>query len=517
MTKEREQYVKYLEEANEFLFEAIDPELFSLENFILKNYLMYLIQDASRRWNLDAIVIRRLEKDLPRVNFEVLASYPIPEAKVKKYRVTMSNNMANQLRKCASESLLSNRYLYLTDISQPGKGFDQWKLAQEYKLNYLISFPLVVDSQFEGFIVYFRKEGDRFDNKKEKEFLGEKLNSLIERIFIFADSFHSIKDQHLKLQDTFTHEQYFRQLSPDWDLACRIHYVAKSYLNMNILPKAAENFYKAAEALSGAPKHISEVKFIVENYLYSAVVWAKTGETARFKVSYNKFKESFAMYRPYDKTDFYFSQIIQGLETNGQQKEASEIYKEKHKEKNSYYYFIWKLSSTYSSWVQKISEKRDSRKTHPIYEFLLKTSNKLILKPLIAICSFFYILFSYLVHLFWYLTSDCGETWWKWAIFSFGVIVLYAVVYMPCPWGEGYLELAMKNEYELPSYDSFFVFGKNFITATSFSITVFSTLGFGDTYPCNWIAQLAVSSQVLLGYAALGVFITLVSRKMTRR
>jgi len=47
-----------------------------------------------------------------------------------------------------------------------------------------------------------------------------------------------------------------------------------------------------------------------------------------------------------------------------------------------------------------------------------------------------------------------------------------------------------------------------------FSMVTFSTLGFGDVTPCNWVGELAVMAEVFLGYVLLGGLITILAMKL---
>ncbi len=49
-----------------------------------------------------------------------------------------------------------------------------------------------------------------------------------------------------------------------------------------------------------------------------------------------------------------------------------------------------------------------------------------------------------------------------------------------------------------------------------FSIVTFTTLGFGDILPKDWIGQLFVALEVLFGYLMLGTLVAIIIRKITR-
>ena len=52
------------------------------------------------------------------------------------------------------------------------------------------------------------------------------------------------------------------------------------------------------------------------------------------------------------------------------------------------------------------------------------------------------------------------------------------------------------------------------LTNLYFSMVTFSTLGFGDVTPCNWVGELAVMLEVFLGYVLLGGLITILAMKL---
>ena len=60
-------------------------------------------------------------------------------------------------------------------------------------------------------------------------------------------------------------------------------------------------------------------------------------------------------------------------------------------------------------------------------------------------------------------------------------------------------------------------FGTSIVSAISFSVTVFTTLGFGDIVPVHPIAMFLVMLQVFTGYAFLAATITVILRKLMPR
>ncbi len=104
---------------------------------------------------------------------------------------------------------------------------------------------------------------------------------------------------------------------------------------------------------------------------------------------------------------------------------------------------------------------------------------------------------SAVLHRIWWLTSDCGRSVSRWALwtglFALGYALLYAG--MDIDWGGAPTALS-------PLY---------------FSVVTLTTLGYGDVLPRSAVAQAAVMSQVVIGYVLLGGLISIMSNKMARR
>ena len=50
-----------------------------------------------------------------------------------------------------------------------------------------------------------------------------------------------------------------------------------------------------------------------------------------------------------------------------------------------------------------------------------------------------------------------------------------------------------------------------------FSFTVFTTLGFGDITPKNWVGEVIVVSEVILGYTTLGLLLAILANRVARQ
>jgi len=109
---------------------------------------------------------------------------------------------------------------------------------------------------------------------------------------------------------------------------------------------------------------------------------------------------------------------------------------------------------------------------------------------------------GFVFHL-WKWTCDCGRSARRWLGTCAVVIAIFALVFEVCRWaGRPLVSLGIKRPHT------------PVITNLYFSMVTFSTLGFGDVTPCNWIGELAVMAEVFLGYVLLGGLITILAMKL---
>jgi len=101
----------------------------------------------------------------------------------------------------------------------------------------------------------------------------------------------------------------------------------------------------------------------------------------------------------------------------------------------------------------------------------------------------------------WWLSSDCGRSLLRWAGWSVGIALLYAIIY----WCLG--PDLFHAEY-LP-----FCFSTTFY----YSVVTFTTLGFGDIVPKSLFAAYLVISEVTFGYVMLGGLISIFAGRLSRR
>lgn len=102
-----------------------------------------------------------------------------------------------------------------------------------------------------------------------------------------------------------------------------------------------------------------------------------------------------------------------------------------------------------------------------------------------------------LIYQVWSITSDCGRSALRWAIFMGTLTALFAAIY------------------QFVNVD----FGPNetWLSSLYFSVVTLTTLGYGDVLPTSAAAQAVVMAQVVLGYIGLGGLLTVISNKMGRR
>jgi hypothetical protein len=118
------------------------------------------------------------------------------------------------------------------------------------------------------------------------------------------------------------------------------------------------------------------------------------------------------------------------------------------------------------------------------------------------------------VYAIWGITSDYGESWSRFFAWMTLVVFLFACVYdigATDSHKGGWLDLYKDSR--LCEHGN----QATFATSMSFSLTVFTTLGFGDITPCTTLGYAVVGLEVLFGYLFLGIFVTILSRKMFRK
>ena len=104
------------------------------------------------------------------------------------------------------------------------------------------------------------------------------------------------------------------------------------------------------------------------------------------------------------------------------------------------------------------------------------------------------------IHFLWWLFADCGRKLRRWASWSFGAAIFFALIYI----------FVMPGAFKTPQESTWFSF-------VYFSFVTFTTLGFGDITPIKWYAEILVTLEVILGYGMLGGLISILANKLARR
>jgi len=462
-----------------FLLETYNPKRFSLLEFELEDHLNDLIKDVGEKFKLPFIILRYKDAIFP-TRFRVMAIHGFRKEQVPKI-VTIENSMAHDL----STKVINDEkelFIHLTDIQNHDR-FDQKKFAKKENLNSVLASPLVVvQKKFKGFIVYLSRNLNAFDNKVDRKFLAIEINSIIEKIFVFADSFNRINLQYTSLNRISEYEKEGDQYTSGDNKAYACHYAAKNYLAKDKFDKAGHNFRKAAENMSQLPN--PDQDFIIESYTESSMAYARGGGSkenrSNSQESYNCLKDYINKREDIPKPDFYYNKLIKVLDANGFDPFAGEVY------------------------IDKMNQrlKRFKKEGHTLREWQ---------------------------YTFWKRTSDYGESAGKFLWRTLGVILIFALFYLPCPfdylphpydslsWGPFCIQLEDKGKsfnYDLSTCQNI---AKNLITSFTFSSAIFSTLGFSNITPANWWAHVIVTIEVFFGYAFLGTFVTLIGRKFLRK
>lgn len=226
-----------------------------------------------------------------------------------------------------------------------------------------------------------------------------------------------------------------------------------------------ENIYEQSNVT-----HSEKVKLDrMESYARSASNYIMVGNENDFVHSYENFRELIDSQEKFTgKHEFLFNYLIKKLTENGFNEHAHNLY-------------IYKMDK-----IRMYSPKRH---------------RKLVLSV-------------------WRATSNYGESWWKLAFWASVVILSFAGVYFigeNCIISDWKIVAACSNRTAPLFQQSFVNDPGSFGTCLSFSMAVFASFGFGDIVPNNIAARIIVGLEVFFGYAILGIFITIVSRRVVRR
>lgn len=97
----------------------------------------------------------------------------------------------------------------------------------------------------------------------------------------------------------------------------------------------------------------------------------------------------------------------------------------------------------------------------------------------------------------WWLTSDCGRSFARWAMWTAIVALTFAGLYTTVAVDYGDYQTTISPLY--------------------FSVVTLTTLGYGDAVPASLPAQMMALAEVILGYVMLGGLLSIFATKMGRR
>ena len=98
----------------------------------------------------------------------------------------------------------------------------------------------------------------------------------------------------------------------------------------------------------------------------------------------------------------------------------------------------------------------------------------------------------------WELTSHCGRSFLLWMFWSLILALIFGFLY--------------KDHINIDPCTA-----NNCYTPFYFSVVTFTTLGFGDVKPADWVGQLWITLEVISGYFMLGGLLSIFSNKFARR
>ena len=97
----------------------------------------------------------------------------------------------------------------------------------------------------------------------------------------------------------------------------------------------------------------------------------------------------------------------------------------------------------------------------------------------------------------WWLTSNCGRSLFRWALFITLVILVFALLFSMVEVDYGPNKTAFSPIY--------------------YSIVTMTTLGYGDALPASMAAQVIAAAEAIVGYVCLGGLLSILSNKFARR
>lgn len=120
----------------------------------------------------------------------------------------------------------------------------------------------------------------------------------------------------------------------------------------------------------------------------------------------------------------------------------------------------------------------------------------------------------------WWLFTDCGCSFGRFACWSLGLVLFFTLIYLPSPaffpdcWIDVCNKIGPQFQQTAEAYKGEPL---DLLSSFYFSIVTFTTLGFGDVVAANWMARILVTIEVILGYVMLGGLISIFANKVARR
>ena len=118
--------------------------------------------------------------------------------------------------------------------------------------------------------------------------------------------------------------------------------------------------------------------------------------------------------------------------------------------------------------------------------------------------------FTKLTKYTWGLTSIYGTSLTRWSKSMGILLVIYLIIYQS-------LYMQSPDHFELEQDESGETKWVHILTPIYFFITTVSTVGFGDITPMSWLAQITVTTNILLGYGLIAIGLTIIARKVIGR
>ena len=102
-----------------------------------------------------------------------------------------------------------------------------------------------------------------------------------------------------------------------------------------------------------------------------------------------------------------------------------------------------------------------------------------------------------LVYQLWWVTSDCGRSYLRWALWTVLMAAVFSVAFRFVAIDYGDHETGLSPLY--------------------YSVVTLTTLGYGDVLPASTAAQILAMAEVVIGYVMLGGLLSIFATKMGRR